>query len=244
MISKKWVMVFSSIIILTLCAVGFTVAQPDEPPKSPIEPPRIINVNGTGIIKVKPDMSIVNLGVITEAKEAKESQNQNSRISNAIIDALKKLSIKEEDIQTTEYSVNPVYKYEEGRQPIISGYQTVQMFYVRIYDLGKTGEVIDSATSAGANRINGVSFDVKEKNALKLQAIEIAVKDARIKADTALKAASESVIKLISMNVNEGFQNSPAPIYRGAKDAGTAENTQIMAGQMELTVTVNATFSF
>ena len=244
MISKKWIVVFSSVIILTLCAVGFTVAQPDEPIKPPMEPPRIINVNGTGIIKVKPDMSIINLGVVTEANEAKESQNQNSRISNSIVEALKKLEIKEEDIQTTEYSVNPIYKYEEGRQPVISGYQTVQMFSVRVYDLSKTGVVIDSATSAGANRINGISFDVKEKNTLKLQAIEIAVKDARIKADTALKAASESVLKLISMNVNEGFQNSPTPVLRGAKDAGVAENVQIMAGQMELTVTVNATFSF
>jgi uncharacterized protein len=242
MFSKKWLVLFS-IVIISLFIAGFTVAIPKESSVITTEETRIINVNGVGSVRAKPDMCIVSLGVVSEGKEAKESQNENSRISNLIIEALKKLEIKEEDIQTVEYSVNPIYKYEDGRTPVISGYQTVQMFSVKVYDLTKSGIVIDNATEVGANRINGVSFDIKDKDAMKLRAIEAAVKDARIKADTALAASSEKVMELINMNVNDSMPSTPVPM-RGVNDASGKEAAQVMAGQMEIIISVNASYSF
>jgi len=238
-ISKKSLILILA-LILSIGLFGFSFAQPEEPPQK--ENPRVINVSGTGIISVKPDMGRVNLGIVTEGVSANESQSKNNEISTKIIDSIKATGVNEEDIQTIEYSINPIYKYEEGKPPIITSYQTVHMLNINVYDIEKIGAVIDAGTSAGANRVGGISFDIKDKKSLELKALEEAVKDARKKADTALEAEGEKVIKLISMNVGNEF--SPIMPQRSKSDLQGSSSTQLMPGQLEIFVTVSATFSF
>ena len=238
-ISKKSLILFLA-LILSIGFFGFSFAQPEEPPQK--ENPRIINVSGTGIISAKPDMGRVNLGIVIEGASANESQSKNNEISNKIIDSIKATGVNEEDIQTIEYSINPIYKYEEGKPPIITGYQTVHMLNINVYDIEKIGAVIDAGTTAGANRVGGISFDIKDKKSLEMKALEEAVKDARKKADTALAAESEKVIKLISMNV--GNESLPIMPPRSKSDLTGSSSTQLMPGQLEIVVTVSATFSF
>jgi uncharacterized protein YggE len=238
-ISKKSLILILALILST-GLFGFSFAQPEEPPQK--ENPRVINVSGTGIISAKPDMGRVNLGIVTEETSANESQSKNNEISNKIIDSIKATGVNEENIQTIEYSINPIYKYEEGKPPIITGYQTVHMLNINVYDIEKIGAVIDAGTTAGANRVGGISFDIKDKKSLELKALEEAVKDARKKADTALAAEGEKVIKLISMNV--GNESSPIMPPRSKSDLTGSSSTQLMPGQLEIVVTVSATFSF
>jgi hypothetical protein len=238
-ISKKSLILILA-LILSIGLFGFSFAQPEEPPQK--ENPRVINVSGTGTISEKPDMGRVNLGIVTEGVSANESQSKNNEISTKIIDSIKATGVNEEDIQTIEYSINPIYKYEEGKPPIITGYQTVHMLNINVYDIEKIGAVIDAGTTAGANRVGGISFGIKDTKSLELKALEEAVKDARKKADTALAAEGEKVIKLISMNVGNEF-SPPMPI-RDKQGVASESPTQLMPGQLQIVVTVSATFSF
>lgn len=240
MISKKSLVIILALVI-SMGLVSFSLAQSDEPAEKEL-PRRVISVSGTGTIKAKPDMGRVNLGIITEGKDAKESQEKNNEITSAVIKSVKEFGIGEDDIQTVEYSINPIYRYEEGKPPILSGYQTVHSITVNVYDISKIGGVIDAGTNAGANRVSGISFDIKDKDSLKLKAIEEAVKDARKKADTALSAEGEKVIKLISMNVGDGIY--PSPPVRAKEGVMGDAATQVMPGQLEVTVSVSATYSF
>lgn len=239
-ISKKSLIAIL-VLAISLGFVGFSLAQPEDEAINN-EKLRVINVNGTGIVKAKPDMGIVNLGVITEDTTAKDSQNKNNTISSAVIDAIKAVGINEDDIQTIEYSINPIYRYKEGEPPIISGYQTIHILNINVYDIGKIGAVIDAGTTAGANRVGGISFDIKDKDSLRLKALEEAVKDARKKADTALAVEGEKVIKLINMNVSDGIY--PTPPMRAKNELTGDSATQVMPGQLEIIIAISATYSF
>src|SRR5689334_3633125 len=71
----------------------------------------VITVSGTGKVTVKPDVADVNLGVTTQANTAKAARDDAATKMNAIIAALKTLGIADEDIQTSNISINPVYDY-------------------------------------------------------------------------------------------------------------------------------------
>lgn len=241
MISKRFLVLLLALLI-SVGFVGFSLAQSPKPEINGIPPVNVINVNGTGTIKAKPDMGRVNLGIVTEDATAKESQNKNNTISTAVINSIKAVGINEEDIQTIEYSINPIYRYEEGKPPILTGYQTVHMLNINVYVIEKIGAVIDAGTTAGANRVGGILFDIKDRNSLKLKALEEAVKDARKKADIALAAEGEKVFKLVSMNIGDEIY-PPLPI-RSKQGIAEETPTQLMPGQLEINVTISATFSF
>ena len=176
-------------------------------------PPRSLNVNGIGAIKASPDMARITLGYVNEDKTAKASQENNAKVSNEIISMLKDLGIAEKDLQTTDYSINPVYTYYPDKDPVIRGYQTSHMLSVAVRDLTKIGSVIDVAASAGANRFQNIVFDIADKESLKFQAIEDAMKDARKKAEAALKPEGEKILQIVSVNVDGGWAQ-PSPVYR------------------------------
>lgn len=204
---------------------------------------RTLNVNGTGIIKAVPDIARITLGFVNEEKDAKSSQENNARVSNEIIKILKSMGIEEKDIQTSDFSISPVYTYEPNKDPVVRGYQTVNMLTVTVRKIGDIGLVIDSTAKAGANRFQNIVFDVNDKDTLKLKAIEEAVKDARKKAEAGLAPEGEHVIQLISMSIDGGW-SQPAPVYRNDLKEGAPSAPSIQPGELSLTITVQVSYSF
>ena len=77
------------------------------------QPPRAnegrIVLSGEGSVKVKPSYAQIRTGVTTRSKTVKEGANANSELMGGIIAALKTSGITEKDIQTTQFSIHPVY---------------------------------------------------------------------------------------------------------------------------------------
>lgn len=234
--------VVSLVLVMAMALIGFSRVQA-ESKTGVYSPPRSLNVSGSGVIKASPDMARIVLGYVNEAKEARLSQENNASVSNEIIRALKGLGIEEKDIQTMEFTITAVYTYQQDREPVIRGYQTTHMLSVAVRDLKNIGSVIDSSTKAGANRIQQISFDIANKENLKLQAIEEAMKDARKKAEAALKAEGESILRVVTVSVDGGWSQPPSPGYRNDLKEGAA-TPSIQAGELTLTITVQVTYSF
>jgi len=204
---------------------------------------RTLSVSGTGVIKAVPDMARITLGFVNEAKDAKTSQEANAKVSNEIIRVLKNMGIEDKDIQTSEFSITPLYTYEPNQNPFIRGYQTSNMLTVSVRRIGDIGQVIDTTAKAGANRFQNIVFDVENKDALKLQAIADAVKDARKKAEAGLAPEGEKVIQLISMSIDGGWVQ-PSPNYRNDLKEGAPSAPSIQPGELSLTITVQVSYSF
>jgi uncharacterized protein YggE len=156
---------------------------------------RKIVVTGTGSVNVKPDIAYIDIGVSTQNADAKVAQTENDTNMNKVIDAVKKLGIADKDIQTTNFSIYPQYDYSkeiEGVQKIV-GYQVTNQVKVTIRDITKTGDVLNEAIKAGANQGGGIQFSIEDSSVAYAQAMDLAIKGAKSKAEAIAKSLGVSV---------------------------------------------------
>jgi uncharacterized protein len=67
--------------------------------------------------------------------------------------------------------------------PTVRGYRVINTVTVTLDDVNRVGTVIDAALGAGANRVNGVRFGLRDPQAFRQRAIDDAVRRARADAE-------------------------------------------------------------
>jgi hypothetical protein len=83
---------------------------------------RSVSVTGQGRVSYNPDLAVVTLGVqIDKVAKPEEALNQLNTKVNNIIKAVKALGVKDENIQTQNYSLYPQYDYKDNVSNV-SGY--------------------------------------------------------------------------------------------------------------------------
>lgn len=206
-------------------------------------------VTGIGTIKAKPDKYRVELTVTTIEKLARDAQQNNDKKANAVIEAIKKMGIKEEQIITTGYWLNPVYKWNpETNENMLNGYQASYSLNVTTTDLKKISEVIDTATSNGVNQIGGITFDIANKEEFQNEALKLAMRDAKKKAEIALGEYGKTIFTINTITLNSS--QMPMPYMNQMQANKSYDNAQggvapdIMSGPLEFTVTVNVEFGY
>ncbi|MBC7195090.1 MAG: SIMPL domain-containing protein [Caldisericia bacterium] len=247
---KKVLMLFVvSVLILTISLVGISFGKSEVNEMSNVTSDNFVTVTGQGIVYAKPDVAYINIGVQTEKKTAKEAAEENAKIVDQIVKALFKLGVKEDELETVEYSIEPVYFYPEKEPPVVVGYRVRNLFNIKItkktqdgkLDTKFIGEVLDASTSNGANIISGINFDILNKEELKLKAIQLAMEDAKKKAETALEVVGEKIRGVAEINISD----ISYPVYRQDLKMLTAyEATPIFEGTESVQVTVNVKFIF
>ncbi|MBI2874677.1 MAG: SIMPL domain-containing protein [Firmicutes bacterium] len=205
-----------------------------------------IEVTGEAAIKVKPDVVYISLGVQTQTATAGEAQTANASAMNKLIQALKGQGIAEDDMQTSGYSISPVYDYEKqsrGGQPELIGYMVQNSLQVKIKKIGSTGEIIDAAVKAGANTVHSISFGVENPTPVYRRALQEAYSDALERAQVIASRAGVSGLKVIS--VTELGGGVPV-IQRMAKAemAAADSSTPILAGENTIQASVRVVFGF
>jgi hypothetical protein len=190
---------------------------------------------GEGRVYTKPDIAIVDLSVITEGWSVKDVQEKNTEKMNGVIDFLKDFEIPEKDIKTKNYRIRPRYSYEKGRAPQIAGYEITQTLEVKIRDMGKIGEILDGSVGAGANQVNSLGFEIDNDEEFKAQARELAIKEAKEKAN---KLASQLGVKLIKISGFDEGTSFDYPVFRELGMGGGEVAPQIEVGENEIIVNV------
>lgn len=205
--------------------------------------PQEITVSGEGKVFIKPDIALISLGVKTEAQKSADAVNKNNEKMNAIIMAVKDLGVDEKDIKTSVYNLYPVYDYiESGR--VFVGYSLDQQISVKIRNFDKISDILDKATSLGANTISDLQFTVDDLEKARADARKEAIEQAKAKALVLVNQAGLKIIKLT--NVSEGYASSPQSMY-GAGDAVSSMKElsvapSIQTGQSEISTTVYLTY--
>ena len=174
------------LIFLVLAGLPF-VAQAQESP-------RTISVSAEGEVTLPPDMARVILGVTAEAKSSRDALDGAGRTMQAILDFVTAQGIEASDIQTDAIRLNPRYGHNANGQidyRIIVGYTAETTVRLRLQDINIVGEVLVGAVEAGANRIDGISFGLKDETGALDEARRLAVAEARRKA--AFLAEAEGV---------------------------------------------------
>jgi uncharacterized protein YggE len=209
------------------------------------EPTPAISVSGEGTVSVAPDLAEIDAGVASDAKTAKEAAEANNAAMGKVLTALKGAGIDEKDFQTSRLSLQPQYAQPTpGRQapPAIIGYRATNHVTIKVHDLTKVANVIDTLVAAGANDIGNVGFTVAQPSKLLDEAREKAVADARRKAEIYAKATR--VTLGAPLDITEG--GTPAPMFRSNMVAAgqlKIPGTPIAQGEETLSVSVSITWA-
>jgi uncharacterized protein YggE len=209
--------------------------------------PPTLSASGEGVENAAPDMAVVTLGVLSRAATAREALDSNNADMDKVIQAVRGQAIADKDISTTGFSINPVYSRppqpragEEPAEPRIVAYQVSNQIRIVVRDIDKTGAVVDSAVTAGANQAGSINFDIDDRQGLADKAIAAAIADAKRKAELMAEAAGVRLVRVLNVNANEG---GGRPMFRlEARDAAAAPPVPVMGG--ELSVSANAQISW
>lgn len=201
----------------------------------------IFNVSGEGIVVVKPDMAMLSVGIQAKADTVKAAQDQINGIINKVADAIKKLRLDQKDIQTSNYSISPIYDYQTGTQRI-TGYSASSTLSIKVRKLDLINQVIDMAVANGANQVGGVSFEVDDRGKAEDEARQKAVLEAKKKAESAAKIAGFKLGKIVNYSESFGREPRPLPYAVGSVIEGAKLETVVEPGSSEIKVTVTLSY--
>jgi hypothetical protein len=206
-----------------------------------------ISVRGSGTISAKPDMATIQVGVLIQKNSLDAAQSEAAPKMDAVMKMLNAVGIDEKDISTSQYNVEPVMNYRKNQPPEITGYRVTNMVSVEIRDITKAGKTIDDLVKSGANMVYGVSFGLFDPTALRHEAREKAVNDARVKAEQLAKLNGVTLGPVLQ--VVDRDPSAPSPYQAWAmggftRDAFAEEaNTPIASGEQEIRADVTIVYS-
>ena len=162
--------------------------------------------NGSGEVKVRPDLVHVSFTVVTRGASAAEAGRRNMTQMAPLLDALRRQSIPDSALNTVGYSVARDNDEEwtptgpRTRAEADVRYTARNAVRVSLRDLDRLGGLIDTALAAGASEVENVAWASSTQNTHRLSALGLAVTAARAEADAMAKAAGGSLGEIIEIS--------------------------------------------
>lgn len=219
-----------AVAILLVAAVLLFIAGPrGDAETPPPDGPRTISVVGEGVVRVRPDVARATIGVEATAGSAVDAQKHAAARAEAVVNRVLALGVDRNEVQTVALRVTPVEPF---------GFRGSQLIEVTISDLGDLAEILDAALAAGASSVQRVTFAIKDEAAVRKQAIDRAIKDARARAEAAGPAGRITVRGLRALTIQP-----PAPLPDlGVSGGRPADFTEPPPGDTAVRAVVQATF--
>ena len=218
--------------LCALCAAAPAIAETDPP---------AISVTGEAMVSVPPDLALIDGGVTTEAKTAREASEANNAAMGKVLLALKGASIPEKDIQTQRLSLQPQYAANRTGPNAVVGYRASNRVSIKLRDMTLVATTIDLLVGAGANEIGGIQFTVAQPSKLLDDARTQAIADARRKAEIYARAAGVTLGAPVS--ISEEGTSRPMPLRRMAASYADAAPTPISQGEETLRIGVAVSYA-
>ncbi len=230
---------------LVLASAALACAASCSEKKTEVVRTRLL-VTGESDSKVPPDTAVVILSVVTQSRTALDAQQQNARKSEAVINAVKAAAGANPEVQTSDYSLAPQRDYR-GQMPRIVGYEARNSVSVTTQALDNVGAVIDAATAAGANGVEGVSFILRESNQARGRTLGEASRQAMSKAEAMAQAMNGRIVRVVEQREG-GFPERPTGVtdgdmsqwsaglsdLRASASANMSARTPVAAGQLNV----------
>ena len=194
---KKQFAIVTTWFVLVLLIAASTSAPAQEPARKDIsDSRRILTVTGNGEAMAAPDHAVVRLGASAQAEEAAAAQISVNEAMEKALAAIEKVGIAKKSIRTSGLTLTPVYspnRPDRATEPRIVAYRAGNTIEVTVEDIKLIGKVIDAGLNAGVNRLEGVSFGLKNDLEQRRTALMKAVEEAQAKARTMARALDVSL---------------------------------------------------
>lgn len=251
--NKKIGMILVGVLIVVLIVLGVklisTVGNKNDV--------ATITVTGKAEVKATPNVSKFTVTIEETAKDQSAALAASSEKVNKVIDALKTIGIEEKDIKTEYTSVNPKYEYPSAKMemmiyppvaanPVVTGYTSSHTLSVKVRNLDNVSAVQKAFTDAKVQNVSGPDLSVDDIDALKLDAREKAIADAKKQAKILAKQLHVRLVTIISFNENG---DGAYPVYMSARAdsammAGKAATPEATVAAGEQTITSNVSITY
>ena len=226
---KSIVAAVAALLALALC--GFALAEAPT-----------LTAQGIGIVRFDADAASIMLGVREVSEDVATAQATVNEKLAKVVTALKEAGVNESDIQTSSISLYPQYDYDQVSSPIV-GYSAENMITVTTTEIDSVGRYIDLAFEAGANTFNDISFSALDTSAQKARALELAVENARAKAETIASATGMKLGDIVRIAEGDDMYYGGDISYAKAEEADAAGGTQVYASRLQVSATVTIEYS-
>ena len=213
------------------------------------EPGRI-SVVGQATLEVAPDFAAVQIGIVSKAATAPAALADNSAAVARTIALARGMGVEPREIATSAVTLSQAFKMVRnagGGEQQPDGYQAQNLVTVRLADMAKLGEFMQGAVQGGANRIDGVSFGLKEPGRAEREAGAAATRDAVERAKSVAEAAGVALgpIERITnpARAERAAVPPPFPALRMAAADGRAKAVPIEAGTITVTADVEVVWA-
>jgi uncharacterized protein YggE len=220
------------LLILALFTTALGAEELDEQPS--------VQVTASGTVTSTPDRVKVSLSVESSARTARAAAETNAKSMAEVIRRVKRADLSGINIRTSGFRLSPRYNDEGKRRLEPVGYMATNTIQIVLDDVDKAGLALDTAMKAGANRVTGLTFELREPEAAYLKALGEAMKSARRQAEVLAEAAGVTLGPALRLSTSGGFR---PPKYARAEAFASAARTPIEAGDVTTSATVTATYA-
>ena len=206
---------------------------------------RALTVTGSGSATGAPDLALVRLGVQTSDENVLAAFTRSNDITAQIIEALLALGVERKDIQTSGLSLHqdrPYDPYSDVEDGVIV-YWAQNTLSVTLRDISLVGEALGASVQAGANSIDRLSYGISDPTALEDSARELAVADARSRAEHLAALTGTQLGRVLNID-ESSYQPRPQNDLRASAmmvEAGGSGAT-VEAGQLSVRVELRITW--
>ena len=201
-----------------------------------------LDVNATGEVTRVPDVAIISAGVVSRSTTATGALQDTANRMSRVLVALKGAGIDGRDIQTSNVSLNPEYRYVENQPPQLVGYTASNTVTVRFRDVRNSGKILDALVAQGSNQINGPTLSVDKPESALDEARNKAIAIGRARAELYARSLGLRVVRVVSVNESGGSYPVPPPMPMYARADMAQAKTSIEPGEQKLQVNLAMTF--
>lgn len=204
-----------------------------------------LQVTGSAEVEASPDRARISFAVETEAETAGQAGRENAELMGRVTDAIRESEVDGLRTETSGYQLLPRYRrVGDDRRQEIFGYTARNTLQVIVDDVDAVGGLVDRALDAGANRVAGLHFEIRDPEPYRLEALRLAVERARNEAEAISGALG---MRLGQPSTVQGGAERPQPrpmmdmLRMEAADMGSAP-TPVEAGLQTISASISITY--
>lgn len=209
--------------------------------------PRLVSVSGEGLVRAEPDQATVRFGVVTRADDPETARQRNAEAARNAMNVVRDLGIDERKMRLETLRLDVAREYDpETRRHKEVGFEAIRQVVVEVGNLDDLPTLVARIVQQGANRLDGVAYELKNRDEARDEALRKAVLDAREKAQLMASTLGETLGHVHS--ISEQSYNFPRPMLQlesaamaMSKDA-MPEPEAYAAGEIEVQVNVQVVF--
>lgn len=218
-----------------------SVQSPDQASSHLPDQSRSISVSAAGSAQTSPDQVTVAVSVVATGSDAPAVRQRLAEDASRMRSALADIGVGDDQVQTDRYDLRRDRRPPETDQDQPQ-YRGEHSFTITVSDTDRTGEIIDTAVTNGADTIDRVQFTLSEdrRRSLRQDALRDAMDNARTQADT---LAGESGLTVTGVHTVETAENAYGPRFEAAaRPADGGGGTSVDSGPVGVRVQVDVVY--